>query len=73
MSSAPIVTAGTDPNVYYSPEFISYLKKDFLPHAILWTELLLGDLGRHGSSIHYQKQHMVHAALSAKVTQVYIL
>nr|XP_054601472.1 uncharacterized protein LOC107374475 isoform X3 [Nothobranchius furzeri] len=41
------------PNVYHAPAFISSLSKYFLPHATLWSGMLLGDLGRHGKGSAY--------------------
>ncbi|KAL3967174.1 hypothetical protein ACER0C_030796 [Sarotherodon galilaeus] len=41
------------PNVYYAPAFISSISKYFLPHATLWSGMLLGDLGRHGKGSAY--------------------
>ncbi|KAI2646856.1 Inactive ubiquitin carboxyl-terminal hydrolase 50 [Labeo rohita] len=39
---------------FYTPKFIVSLAKYFLPHAILWSGMMLGDLGRHGTSPAYQ-------------------
>lgn len=41
------------PNVYHAPAFISSISKYFLPHATLWSGMLLGDLGRHGKGSAY--------------------
>ncbi|XP_026012681.1 uncharacterized protein LOC113015007 isoform X3 [Astatotilapia calliptera] len=41
-------------NVYYAPAFISSISKYFLPHATLWSGMLLGDLGRHGKGSAYR-------------------
>ncbi|XP_020557716.1 uncharacterized protein LOC105353816 isoform X2 [Oryzias latipes] len=40
-------------NIYYAPGFIPSLEKYFLPHATLWSGLMLGDLGRHGTGPAY--------------------
>nr|XP_055052042.1 uncharacterized protein LOC129437773 isoform X2 [Misgurnus anguillicaudatus] len=47
IDTAPLDKKG-DPKVYFSETFISSLAAYFLPHAGLWTSMMLGDLGRHG-------------------------
>ncbi|RXN24549.1 zinc finger BED domain-containing 1-like protein [Labeo rohita] len=42
-------------NIYYAQELISGLAKYFFPYATLWSDMILGDLGRHGSSPVYHK------------------
>lgn len=41
INSAPLDLDG-DSNTYYTPTFISRLAKYFLPHAILWSGMMLG-------------------------------
>lgn len=41
-------------NIFYAPAFISSLAKYALPHATLWSGMMLGDLGRHGTGPVYQ-------------------
>ncbi|KAK9535814.1 hypothetical protein VZT92_008171 [Zoarces viviparus] len=36
-------------NICHPPKFISNLAKYFLPHALLWSGVMLGDPGRHGT------------------------
>uniref|UniRef100_A0A669CZJ1 PHD-type domain-containing protein n=4 Tax=Oreochromis TaxID=8139 RepID=A0A669CZJ1_ORENI len=52
IASAPLDVTGP-PNVYHAPAFISSISKYFLPHATLWSGMLLGDLGRHGKGSAY--------------------
>ncbi|KAL1250775.1 hypothetical protein QQF64_018571 [Cirrhinus molitorella] len=47
IAEAPVHDEG-EPNEYYSATFMPSLVKYFLPHAPLWSALMLGDLGRHG-------------------------
>ena len=47
MNSAILFTTGSTANTFYSPDFLFHLKKDFLPHAMLWTEMLLGSSVMH--------------------------
>ncbi|KAF4110743.1 hypothetical protein G5714_007774 [Onychostoma macrolepis] len=53
MKSAPLDLNG-DSNTYCTPTFISCLTKYFLPHAVLWSGMMLGDLERHGTRQAYQ-------------------
>ncbi|XP_073719390.1 uncharacterized protein [Misgurnus anguillicaudatus] len=53
IDTAPLDKKG-DPKVYFSETFISSLAAYFLPHAGLWTSMMLGDLGRHGKGPPYQ-------------------
>lgn len=53
MKSAPLDLNG-DSNTYYTPTLISRLTKYFLPHAVLWSGMMLGNLERHGTSQAYQ-------------------
>ncbi|XP_058610231.1 uncharacterized protein LOC131526126 [Onychostoma macrolepis] len=53
MKSAPLDLNG-DTNTYCTPTFISRLTKYFLPHAVLWSGMMLGDLERHGTRQAYQ-------------------
>ncbi|KAM8725208.1 uncharacterized protein AB9X84_002076 [Acanthopagrus schlegelii] len=48
IQQAPLDTQG-EPNDYYCSTFIPKLLKHFLPQSVLWSGLLLGDLGRHGT------------------------
>lgn len=41
IASAPLDVTGP-PNVYHAPAFISSISKYFLPHATLWSGMLLG-------------------------------
>ena len=41
-------------NVYYSLPFLEYVINHMIGLAPLWTNLLLGDIGRHGTSIIYR-------------------
>ena len=41
-------------NVYYSLPFLEYIINHMFGLAPLWTNLLLGDIGRHGTSIIYR-------------------
>lgn len=42
ISSNASLDVDTDPNPYYSPTFIPALAKYFLPHAALWSGMMLG-------------------------------
>ena len=50
MNSAVLFTTGSNANTFYSPDFLFHLKKDFLPHTMLWTEMLLGSSVMHIST-----------------------
>ncbi|XP_034449678.1 uncharacterized protein LOC117766380 [Hippoglossus hippoglossus] len=64
-----------DPNVYFSPTFsptfIPTLLKYFLPQAALWSGLLLGDLGRHGTGPVYDRLTKRLKRTARKPTQNY--
>ncbi|XP_032365949.1 uncharacterized protein LOC116684162 [Etheostoma spectabile] len=60
-----------DSNVYFSPTFIPTLLKYFLPQAALWSGLLLGDLGRHGTGPVYEKLSQRFKRTACKPTQNY--
>ncbi|XP_073705879.1 uncharacterized protein [Garra rufa] len=68
INSAPLDLDG-DPNIYYTPEFIGSLAKYFLPHAVLWSGLMLGDLGRHGTSPAYQNLSKVYSKVKQSKEQ----
>ncbi|ESN92776.1 hypothetical protein HELRODRAFT_164889 [Helobdella robusta] len=69
MALAKITDTGIKKNMYYSPEFLSSFKKDLLPSALLWTNLLTGNLGRHGTSDNYKNQNAIYLELILKDTQ----
>ncbi|XP_077103147.1 uncharacterized protein LOC143754414 [Siphateles boraxobius] len=56
-------------NIYYAPTFISSLAKYFLPHATLWSGMMLGDLGRHGTGPVYQQLSKVYNKVSQSKKQ----
>ncbi|XP_028991434.2 uncharacterized protein LOC114846544 isoform X3 [Betta splendens] len=60
-----------EPNMYLSPTFIPALTKYFLPQAALWTGLLLGDLGRHGTGPVYERFTQRFNRAAQKTTQNY--
>ncbi|XP_057198393.1 uncharacterized protein LOC130559383 isoform X2 [Triplophysa rosa] len=68
IGTAPLNKKG-DPNVYYTETFISSLAAYFLPHAALWTSMMLGDLGRHGEGPPYQLFSKTFSKISKKKTQ----
>lgn len=69
MNSAILFTSGSTINIHYSPDFLYHLRKDFLPQAMLWTEMLLGDLGRHGTAPPHENQTKIYKSLCNKFTQ----
>ncbi|KAI3375932.1 hypothetical protein L3Q82_016358 [Scortum barcoo] len=60
-----------EPNAYFCPNFIPKLLRYFLPQAVLWSGLLLGDLGRHGKGPLYAKVSQRYQGLAQKTTQNY--
>ncbi|XP_026041873.1 uncharacterized protein LOC113032941 [Astatotilapia calliptera] len=42
-------------NIFHAPKFIAGLVNHLLPHATLWSSMMLGDLGRHGTGPAYQR------------------
>ncbi|XP_056623672.1 uncharacterized protein LOC130436759 [Triplophysa dalaica] len=53
IAEAPVHDEG-GANEYHSTTFMPNLVKYFLPHAPLWSALMLGDLGRHGKGCAYE-------------------
>ncbi|KAG9281931.1 hypothetical protein AMEX_G509, partial [Astyanax mexicanus] len=70
IESAPLDLEGP-PNEYYSKTFINSLATNFLPHAALWTSMMLGDLGRHGKGLPYENFSKKISKISKKTAQVY--
>ncbi|XP_059376293.1 uncharacterized protein LOC132112707 isoform X2 [Carassius carassius] len=54
ISNAPLDKHG-EVNVYQCKGLIDHLKKYVLPFAGLWTGIMLGDLGRHGTGPQYKQ------------------
>ncbi|XP_016405730.1 uncharacterized protein LOC107738494 isoform X1 [Sinocyclocheilus rhinocerous] len=54
ISNAPLDKHG-ELNVYQCKGLIDHLKKYILPFAGLWTGIMLGDLGRHGTGPQYEQ------------------
>ncbi|XP_039465452.1 uncharacterized protein LOC120438914 [Oreochromis aureus] len=42
-------------NIFHAPKFVAGLVNHLLPHATLWSSMMLGDLGRHGTGPAYQQ------------------
>ncbi|CAB1439446.1 unnamed protein product [Pleuronectes platessa] len=51
IDQAPLDLTG-EVNTYQAPNFVPCLAKHFLPHATLWSGLMLGDLGVMGQDQH---------------------
>ncbi|XP_049324595.1 uncharacterized protein LOC125784832 isoform X2 [Astyanax mexicanus] len=68
IESAPLDLEGP-PNEYYSKTFINSLATNFLPHAALWTSMMLGDLGRHGKGLPYENFSKKFSKISKKTAQ----
>ncbi|XP_034058258.1 uncharacterized protein LOC117537216 [Gymnodraco acuticeps] len=66
-----VIEKSGDDNMYFCPTFIPSLLKYFLPLAGLWSGLLLGDLGRHGTGTIYQKRSQKYKNAAKKPTQNY--
>ncbi|KAI4799875.1 hypothetical protein KUCAC02_016414 [Chaenocephalus aceratus] len=66
-----VIEKSGDDNMYFCPTFIPSLLKYFLPLAGLWSGLLLGDLGRHGTGTIYQKLSQKYKNAAKKPTQNY--
>ncbi|KAI4824300.1 hypothetical protein KUCAC02_012823 [Chaenocephalus aceratus] len=66
-----VIEKSGDDNIYFCPTFIPSLLKYFLPLAGLWSGLLLGDLGRHGTGTIYQKLSQKYKNAAKKPTQNY--
>ncbi|KAJ4926173.1 hypothetical protein JOQ06_008356 [Pogonophryne albipinna] len=66
-----VIEKSADDNMYFCPTFIPSLLKYFLPLAGLWSGLLLGDLGRHGTGTIYQKLSQKYKNAAKKPTQNY--
>ncbi|XP_034067934.1 uncharacterized protein LOC117543645 isoform X1 [Gymnodraco acuticeps] len=66
-----VIEKSGDDNMYFCPTFIPSLLKYFLPLAGLWSGLLLGDLGRHGTGTIYQKLSQKYKSAAKKPTQNY--
>ncbi|KAA0724026.1 hypothetical protein E1301_Tti019927 [Triplophysa tibetana] len=60
---APLDHDGEENN-YHAPTFIARLAKHFLPHATLWSGLMLGDIGRHGTGSAYQHFSKIYKEVS---------
>ncbi|KAK1902031.1 Autophagy-related protein 2 [Dissostichus eleginoides] len=60
-----VIEKSGDDNMYFCPTFIP----SFLPLAGLWSGLLLGDLGRHGTGTIYQKLSQKYKNAAKKPTQ----
>ncbi|KAK7877304.1 hypothetical protein WMY93_031996, partial [Mugilogobius chulae] len=60
-----------EPNPYYCPDFVTMLRRNLLPQIVLWSKLLLGDLGRHGNGPFYEKMSLRFQKLCQKSTQNY--
>ncbi|KAJ8348799.1 hypothetical protein SKAU_G00273880 [Synaphobranchus kaupii] len=43
-----------EPNPYYCKGLVAHISKYLLPYAGLWTGIMLGDLGRHGTGQAYE-------------------
>ncbi|XP_039657009.1 uncharacterized protein LOC120559388 [Perca fluviatilis] len=54
ISNAPLDMYG-EPNVYFCRGLIEHLNKYLLPYSGLWTGIMLGDLGRHGTGPQYEQ------------------
>ncbi|XP_019720910.1 uncharacterized protein LOC109513130 [Hippocampus comes] len=53
IAKAPLDKDGQT-NVYYCDGFIHHLCQYILPYAALWSAMMLGDLGRHGTGTVYE-------------------
>ncbi|XP_039649890.1 uncharacterized protein LOC120555285 [Perca fluviatilis] len=70
VANAPVDVKG-EPNEYHSPTFMPNLVKYFLPQAVLWSGLMLGDLGRHGKGPAYNHFSKIFMRCSQSGTQNY--
>ncbi|KAM8748584.1 uncharacterized protein AB9X84_013707 [Acanthopagrus schlegelii] len=70
IQQAPLDTQG-EPNDYCCSTFIPKLLKHFLPQSVLWSGLLLGDLGRHGTGPVYGMLSKKYSRAAQNSTQNY--
>ncbi|XP_049330090.1 uncharacterized protein LOC111193479 [Astyanax mexicanus] len=55
ISQAPLDMENGEPNLYFCKGLVSHISKFLLPYAALWTGIMLGDLGRHGTGHVYKE------------------
>ncbi|XP_024121040.1 uncharacterized protein LOC112142033 isoform X2 [Oryzias melastigma] len=70
IQNAPLDQEG-EANVYHCPDYMAKLLRHFLPYAALWSGMLLGNLGRHGSGPIYELLSNKFCKASEKDTQNY--
>ncbi|KAJ4930212.1 hypothetical protein JOQ06_019218, partial [Pogonophryne albipinna] len=68
ISKAPLDTSG-DPNGYYCKGLVAHINQYLLPYAGLWSGIMLGDLGRHGTGKPYEYYSRTYNVLKNKKTQ----
>lgn len=61
-SSSTVVSCNIHTNKRFGPVFLAKLQKLLLPTFPLWSNVLVGDLSRHGSSESY-RSYKPHAAI----------
>nr|CAB3263128.1 uncharacterized protein LOC104265342 [Phallusia mammillata] len=59
----------TNNNPYHAPKFIDAIQTHVLPWFLLWSGIMLGDLGRHGTLPSYKEYSKFYKNLSSKTTQ----
>ncbi|XP_034054814.1 uncharacterized protein LOC117534693 [Gymnodraco acuticeps] len=68
ISKAPLDNSG-DPNSYYCKGLVGHINQYLLPYAGLWSGIMLGDLGRHGTGKAYEDYSRRYNVLKNKKTQ----
>ncbi|KAL4006685.1 inositol 1,4,5-triphosphate receptor-associated cGMP kinase substrate [Sarotherodon galilaeus] len=56
-------------NIFHAPKFIAGLVNHLLPHATLWSSMMLGDLGRHGTGPAYQQLSKLYSDIQQSKNQ----